>query len=218
MTTLTQIDIEIIYGCTSGDQVNVWYGGVSVMAFTGASICTDSATTLNQVEFGSLNGSGAGNITNAGTGWSEMIIADQDTRGMGLWTLTPNAAGNTQSWTPNTVANVNKAVINDATNVSTSSNNALSEWTTPTSPPSGSWNVLAVVQEARVLRGTSGPQNFEWLTRTIDGTDHTTGSVNPSTSFANFSNQLWATNPFTGVPWVISDISSGFNLGIESLP
>jgi hypothetical protein len=196
----------------------MYLAGTQVINFSG-NPCTDAATQLNQVEFASANGGAGGTVSNGGgTGWSEIIIADQDTRGMGLWTLNPTAAGNTQSWTPNTVANVNKATINDTTNVSTGSNNALSEWTTPTSPPAGTWNVLAVVQEARVLRGTTGPQNFEWLLRTTDGTDHVTGSVNPSTSFGNFSNQIWATNPFTTSAWAITDIAAGFNLGIESLP
>ncbi len=217
--TLTSLDIEIIYGCTSGDQVNVWYNGSSVIAFTGASICTDSATTLNQVEFAGFNGGGGGSVTNGGTSWTEVIISDSDTRGMALWTLAPTAAGNTQSWTPNTVADINPSVINDANFVATGSSSSLSEWTTPTTPPSGTWGVLGIVQEARVLRGTTGPQNFDFLARTKDGTDHLFGySSTLSTSFGNFGNQIWTTNPHTSASWVITDVASGFNLGIESLP
>lgn len=228
VNTVTSFDLQIVYGCTSGDQVNLWLAGVSVISFTGASICTDAATSLNQAEFASINNgayvtqSGLG-CDNAGgaasTCWSEVIAADSDTRGMGLWTLAPQASGNTQSWTPNTVGDVNPTAINDTNFVSTGSNNALSEWTTPTSPPSGTWNVIAIVQEARVLASTSGPSTAEWLMRTKDGTDYVTGSFTPPVAaFGNFSNQIWTTNPHTSAAFVIGDIAAGFNLGIESTP
>ncbi|MCP3381234.1 hypothetical protein NLM31_12875 [Bradyrhizobium sp. CCGUVB4N] len=203
------IDLYVNYTCSGSGGVQLYLSGAQVINYTG-NPCTDSATQLNQADI-------AGTNTSSGY-WSEIIIADEDTRGMSLWTLYPVAAGNTQAWTPSTVGNINKGVINDATSIGTSSNNALTEWTTPTSAPNGAWNVKAVVQEARTLVGTSGPLHFEWLIRTIDGSDNVTGSVAPTTSFASYSNQIWATNPHTSSAWSLSDIASGFNLGIESLP
>jgi hypothetical protein len=215
-TATTSIDLQIVYGCTAGDQVNLYLAGTQVITFTGASICTDAATQLNQVELASLNNQGS---TVTATQWSEVIVADSDTRGMALWTLSPQAAGNTQSWTPNTVGNVNPTAITDSNFVSSTSSSQLSEWTTPTSTPTGTWNLLAIVQEARVETSTTGPQTFEWLVRTKDGSDHVTGTVTPTVgAFANFSNQIWATNPHTSAAWAITDVASGFNLGIESTP
>jgi hypothetical protein len=212
----TAIDMQVIYGCTAADKINLYLNGVSVMAFTGSSLCTDAATQLNQVEFANVNNNISANVN--GTGWAEIIVADSDTRGMALWPLAPVAAGNTQSWTPNTVGNVNPILINDTNFVSTTTNNALSQWTTPTAAPTGTWNVLAVVQEARVRAPVTGPLHFEWLCRS-GGTDNVTGSLTPPTAaFGNFSNQIWANNCKTGSPWAISDIAAGFNLGIESLP
>lgn len=219
------MDLQVNYTCSSSGGIALYIDGTSVISYSG-NPCTDSATTLNQVEFASLtnganggNNCGSGGGESAGTCWSEFIIADSSTLGMGLWTLAPQAAGNTQSWTPNTVGDVNPTTINDSNFVSTGSNNALSEWTTPTSAPSGTWNVLAIVQEARVLASTSGPSTAEWLMRTKDGTDHVTGSFTPPVaSFGNFNNQIWTTNPNTSVGFVIGDIASGFNLGIESTP
>ena len=177
--------------------------------YTGASIRTDAATQLTQLDLSQIG------ITQF-NGWSEVIVADTDTRGMALWTLAPVAAGSTQSWTPNTVANINETAINDATLISTATNNAFSEWTTPVTPPSGSWTVNAIVQEARVQRAGTGPQNFDWLVRT-GGADYAAGTTQaPTTSFANFQYQ-WATNPSTLAPWSISNIAAGFNLGIKSL-
>lgn len=216
-TTLTAFDMQVVYGCTTGDSVTVYYNSTSAGSATGASICTDSATQLNQMELGSFHSDASGSVSNAGTGYSEVIISSTDTRGMALWTLNPQAAGNTQSWTPNTVADINKAVINDATSISASTSSSVSQWTTPTTAPSGSWGVLGIVQEARMQVGTTGPQTFEWSCRS-GGTDNVTGSLSPTTSYANFSNQIWANNCTTSSAWAISDIASGFNLGVESTP
>ncbi len=210
--TNTKVDIKIDYSSSGG--VSVWFDGAQVINFSGDPR-TDAATQLNQVEFASFNNRASGSTI--GTFWSEIIVADEDTRGMALWTLAPQAAGNTQSWTPNTLANINETTINDATLISTTANNDLSQWTTPTSPPSGSWGVKAIAQDARVRVGTTGPQHFDWSLRTAS-TDYTAGTSNaPSTSFGNFNNQLWVTNPNTLGAWAITDIASGFNLGIKSL-
>ena len=132
---------------------------------------------------------------------------------MAIQTLPPVAAGNTQSWLPNTVADVNPTTINDTNFVATISANALSEWTVATTLPPGSWTIAAVVQEARVSVGLTGPQHFEWLVRTVDGSDNVTGSVAPTTSFANYSN-IWPTNPHTTAAWAAGGL---INAGIESL-
>lgn len=202
-------DLKIDYSSSGG--VALYLDGTLVINYVGDPR-TDAATQLNQVDLGCPSP-----VFTVAGGWSELIIADEDTRGMGLWTLVPQAAGNTQSWTPNTLANINERAIDDTTLISTSNNNDLSEWTTPTSAPTGQWDVKAIVQEARVRVGVTGPQHFDWVTRT-GGADFTAGVSNaPSTAFANFNNQIWATNPNTAAPWAISNIASGFNLGIKSL-
>lgn len=200
-----QVDVQVVYAVSG--SVTVWINSVQVVTFSG-DVTTNSATTLNQVE--------VANPSTSNFYWSEVIVADEDTRSMGLWTLAPQAAGNTQSWTPNTLANINENTINDATFISSSSNNDLSEWTTPTSAPTGTWAVKVIVQEARVQVGATGPQHFDWLTRT-GGSDFTAGaSQSPSNAFGNFAH-IWTTNPNTTTAWAIGDIASGFNLGIKSL-
>jgi hypothetical protein len=211
MTTGTNHQFDLMIDYSSSGGVDLYLDGALVINFSGDPR-TDAATQLNQVDFGSP----CPTSTVAG-GWSEVIIADEDTRGMSLWTLAPQAAGNTQSWTPNTVGNINEVTTSDTTLISTASNNALSQWTTPTSAPSGNWGVKAIVQEARVRIGTTGPQHFDWSLRTAS-TDYTAGISNaPITGFSNFKNQQWTTNPNTSGAWAITDIASGFNLGIKSL-
>lgn len=201
--SLTSLDLFINYAVSG--QVTLYISGV-VIADTGpgVNVTTDSATALAQVEFASMT---------TQDGWSECIVQDTSTLGLALQTLPPVAAGNTQSWTPNTVGNVNSNTINDANFVAATAVNSLSQWTVGTTLPAGSWVIEAVVQTARVSIGATGPQHFEWLVRTSDGSDHVTGSVAPATSFGNFSN-VWLTNPHTSAAWNAGEL---INAGIESL-
>jgi hypothetical protein len=207
----TQLDLRIDYSATGG--VQMWYNGAQVVNYVGDPR-TDAATQLNQIELAAINNLGS---ANAGTGWSEVIVADTDTRSMALWTLAPAAAGNTQSWTPNTLGNINKVAISDSTFVSAAANNALSEWTTPTAAPAGVWAVQALVQNARAQVSSTGPQHFDWLVRTA-AIDYLASAPQapPLAAFANFAH-IWPVNPNTGLAWTVADITAaGFNLGIES--
>ena len=218
-TGYTPFAVDLYINYSASGQATLYIDGAPVAdTGPGVDITTDGATSLAQADFETF-------ITGGGvpaTSWSECRIQDTNTLGIGVWTLAPAAAGNTQSWTPSTVANINKTTINDATSIGTPSNNALSEWTTNYTPPGGNWLIVDVTQEARVSVGLTGPQHFEWLVRTADGSDHVQGSVAPITSFTNFNGAVnggvWSTNPHTGSAWAISDFTTGFNIGLESLP
>lgn len=201
-------DLFIQYG-TSG-LVQLYIGGALAATSGIMDVTTNGATTLNQVEFSGVN------TANTMT-WSECIVSDSLTINAGTYQLKPAASGNTQNFAPNTVANVSKNSVADSTFVSTANNNDLSQWTTPVAPPAG-FVVQAIVLTARVAAGLTGPQHFDWLLRTKDGTDHLAGTSNaPTTSLANFSGYVWSTNPATMVGWVPSDIAVGFNIGIKAL-
>lgn len=210
------LDIQLPYTCGGGDVTNIYVDTVLVGTYTG-SLCTDSATTLNAVELASFNN---GATTN-GTYWSQILVDTVDTRSEVVATLALQGSGATQAWTPNTLANVNKATISDSTFVSTSSNNQISEWTAPTSAPSGTWGVRAVSIEARTLISTTGPQNMEYIAH-VSGADYTSLCSNPTltNSFANYRCQM-NTSPATSTTWGISEIyNSGGNqygFGVESL-
>ena len=204
------IDLGIVYG-TSG-SANLYINGVLAATYTG-DVTTDGATTLNQAQLGSFNTNGTV------TPFSEVIIGTADTRALSLWTLAPVASGTTQSWLPNTVGNINPVAINDVNLVATATNNALSGWTTPTTPPTGSFSLLAVGQSARLARGGAGPQTFAFYCRS-GGTDNAgTDQTGISTSFTNYSFYLWPTNCTTAAAWAIGDITGGgLNLGIKARP
>jgi hypothetical protein len=202
------IDLFVNYAVSG--QATLYINGQNVCdTGPGVDVTTNSVTALGQLILSSHSSSG-GN----GSCWSEVIIQDTSTFGLGVQTLAPVAAGNTQSWTPNTVGNINPNTFNDATFVSASTNNSLQEWTLTTTNPTGSWSINAVVQEARFSAGATGPQHFEWLLRTIDGSDNVSGSVAPPIgTFGTFSN-MWLTNPHTGAAWGSGEL---INAGIESL-
>lgn len=217
------IDWLIDYSCSAGSVTQLYINGVKVIDYTG-SLCTDAATSLNQVGFGGLtNISGAGSCSSATSSscWSEMIVASEDTRSFRLATLAPQASGNTQGWTPNTLANINKFAINDSTFVSDGTGNVLSQWTAPTTAPAGLWIVKSVAIEARILKSASGPSRYDGSWR-ISGTDYLSGiSGVLSTSFANYRIQQ-DNSPATSTAWSLSEIynsgASQLNFGLKSLP
>jgi hypothetical protein len=198
------LDLFVNYG-TLG-QVTLYYNGEKI-ADTGASVnvTTDAATALAEVYYCGLY---ATNMY-----WSECIIANGSTLGMSLQTLPPLAAGNTQSWTGG-VADIDETTINDTNFISTTADGALSEWTVNTSLPPGNQIIVAVVQEARVSIGATGPQHFEWSVRTSDGSEYVQGTVAPNTSLNYCGPGIWATNPHTAAAWNAGEL---VNAGIESL-
>ena len=71
---------------------------------------------------------------------------------------------------------------------------------------------------ARALVGATGPQHFDFVTRT-GGTDYTSPDYAPTNSFSNIINYIQTTNPATSNPWAITDFqAAGFNIGEESKP
>lgn len=225
--TLYTLDMQVPYTCGGGDVTNIYLNASLAGTYTG-SLCTDSATTLNQVEFMQLNNNGSVGVcqgtANNPDCWSQMIVATEDTRSMNLATLTLQGSGATQAWTPNTLANVNKATISDTSFVSTSLNNQVSEWTAPTSAPTGTWGVKALMLNARLLVSTTGPQNGEFIVH-VSGSDYTSlGAECPAPTLTNgFANYqcLMSVSPATSTTWGISEIyNSGGNqlsYGVESL-
>lgn len=199
------IDLRVVYG-TSG-SVALSVNAVEVGSYSG-DVTTDSNTSVAQLDLCSI----AGQIN-----WSEVLVSDSLTINAGVWALEPQATGNTQNWI-GVVGDIDKLTVNDTTFIADGGTGDLSGWTTPTSPPSGAWLVQSIVQEARAAVGLSGPQHFDWYVRTADGSDHNPGVDNaPMTSFSNFPNYIWATNPHTSAAWAITDITTGFNLGVKSL-
>lgn len=201
---LLPVDIFINWSVTGSCIVCV--GGIPIISFTGDTTSV-GASGISTVYW--YNGT-VGNCY-----WSEFLVQSTDTRGKIICTNPPLVNGNTNTWIGN-VGNINKFIINDATfNVTTSANQA-EQYTVTDNIPAGSYSVDALVVEARVVVGSTGPQNFEWDTRTADGSDHASTAGPPTNYFDNYSTII-PLNPHTSSAWATSDFGTGFNIGIESL-
>lgn len=170
---------------------------------------TDSIGSWGRAAWGSITSSGA-------SGFSEIIIANTDTRAMGLFSMQPVANGNTMVWT-GSVGNINESTLNDSTTLTTDNNNDLAQFTAPTSAPSGTWAIQAMVQSVRANRGASGPQHFQYNARPVGGSgDYYTSDVLLAAGLANYQN-IWATSPASGSAWASGEVfATGFNLGLRA--
>lgn len=223
-STLTALDMQVPYTCGAGDVTNIYYNTVLVGTYTG-SLCTDAAVALSALEVAGVTNGPTGpdcSVTGQGTCWSQLLVANQDTRSMVVDTIILQGSGATQAWTPNTLANVKKATISDSTFVSTASAAQISEWTAPTAAPTGIWGVISKSIEARVLVSTTGPQNAEFMEH-VSGTDYVVCSGNPASLTNAFANYRCQENvsPATSTTWGIGEIfNTGGNqnsFGVQSL-
>lgn len=204
--TNTRVDIQVNY--SSSGFVSIYHNGVLKSTVSG-NLVTDSATQLQQVD-----------VCNAGLGFfekawfSECIVADADTRPLSLVTLTSSTAGAAQQWI-STASNVNQTTVNDATFIYATANDLVQQYKVG-SLPSGSFDVVAVVQSARAIIGGSGPQHLAFLTR-IGSTDYASSDYSPpSGAFGNLQHYQ-AVNPATAAAWTTADLAAtNFQYGVKS--
>lgn len=211
-----QFDLYVNYSASG--EVALYNNSVQVCDYTGDVTNGDGATTLNKVEFGSPKVASGGN--NYSGDWSEVIVATTDTRAMSRFTANTVANGNTVGFSGTNVCSaIWSATTNNDTNYGYSgTSNTTHECTIKSTIPPGSYNVLGLVMSARALVGTSGPQHFDFVTRT-GGTDYTSSDYAPLPSFSNITNYIQTTNPATSTPWAISDFTAaGFNVGEVTKP
>ncbi len=141
---------------------------------------------------------------------SELIVADEDTTGMGLAEMVPNAAGNYGEWQGDHAATgdseTGTGVSTDAINQKLSS-----DLSTSIGPSSSALRALVVNTKASVRGGTVGElRNF----LRIDGTDYNGADMGADGDIKNHIT-VWDTNPDTASDWDTTDFS-GVEIGIES--
>lgn len=208
-----KVDLFVNYAVSG--QIQLYINGV-LAADTGAgvNVTTDSATSLSFFYLSSPSTSGAH------WDYSQVFVADSDTRGAGLWLVNSNTAGNAQTWT-GTATNVNKAAINDGTFISAASTGLIEEFKSGgIALPTGTFAVAAVIMTSRAEGGSGGgPTRVEYVTR-VGSTDFVGGTWTPPVgSFANDTqNYKQATNPGTSAAWTTADLTATtFNYGVESV-
>jgi hypothetical protein len=202
-----RIDLQLVYS-TSG-LLNIYRDNVLIFTYSG-DVTTDGATGLDGLQLGApsyLNSS-------FNMYWSEVIVSDSDTRGMGgLLTEPPVANGNTHNFDVGSpaAANVNKISINDGTYDGATVAGLIDQYTGP-SIPAGAWQVASFGVRARAEVGAFGGPSFAPGGRS-GGTDFWGSPYPITTAWQNFPLQTWEIDPTTGAPWAALPV----NLGLKAI-
>jgi len=203
--TAVTIDIRSKINDSTG-VFELWVGGVSVGSLTGdTNLFSGSAN--DRILFGDM---GSGVI------WmSEVIMADEDTRGMRVATLVPNANGTYTTWT-GTYADVDETDNVDNEFISSTTGNELESFgLTDLSSVAAGYDPIAVTIESRGRIGATGPTNFQTLLRT-NSTDYLSSNKNPTSTFDAVTQTVYDVNPNTSAEWTISEINA-LEIGVKSI-
>lgn len=208
VTPPTKMDVYINYGT----EVSVYFNGTLYAQYLGDPR-TNSATTLSRFYIGSNMALGTANS------WSELIVADEDTRNLHLWTAVPNAAGTIQQWQNGAaVSNINQATTSDVTSNGTFYANQESNWTLGAGPSSyyAVKSVTSCVWMNRNIPAPGRPQNFRFSTYVGGISYYSPSDVDPGGYFSSNCYD-WSTNPASGGAWTKS-ILTGAQMGVISKP
>lgn len=197
INTLMKFDVQLVnYGATA--VVNVFLNAVLLLTFSG-DVTVLSNTSLDQVVIPGANGSFI-------SAFSEVIVADEDTRGFpGLMTLALTGAGTTDNWS-GLFSTINQVALSDTT-PNFSNTAAQDQQFNVTDLTSGTFVIKAVKITARAAKAAGTATQIK-LGYNSGGTVAFNGSnLAITTAYATYE-QLDATNPITGVAWVQTDMNA----------
>lgn len=151
-------------------------------------------------------------VANIGTNyqyWSEVILADEDTRGMRVATLSPDGNGGETDWSGdfNDVLDASDGAFIASDTANERETFTLGAYNGPTSPSS----IRTVAVKSVVRAGDSGPQNFKHLLRI--GTTNYESSQLAGTNERKIS--FWDDDPSTSSPWNTTALAS-LEAGLKS--
>jgi hypothetical protein len=199
------IDLHVQYNVAASGNITIEYyidGTIQGIQETTA-ITTNSSTGIAYIQIAGLDG----------TGWhmSEVIIADQDTRGMRLGHMVPDGAGNHSAWDgAGTDISFNKDYVGISESTAAGRESwSLSAYSGPASPTT----IHAVVNQVYATPGNSGPSQVDSFMR-ISATDYDSGAVTAQVAYPHAFN--WTTNPNTAVAWVTGDFGA-LEAGVEAV-
>jgi len=220
----TRIFIAGIAGTNMGDRIGKSLKAIDFMCDTTGANCTVEMYVAGALVRTETQTSSDGNPIalywrsfdhdNSGTEAhetvSEFIVADEDTRNLGLTIMTPNAVGNHTAWNGNHVetgdSDLGTGAIADSTGLKLSS-----DMTAYAGPATAGLFALVVNNNAST-RGVVGDlRNF----LRISSTDYNGAAMGVGETIKNHIT-VFNTNPATTDTWDSADID-GVEVGIESL-
>lgn len=193
----------VSYGASA--TVNLFVGGVLVLTYTG-SISLTGVSNLDQVWL-------AGNA-NAIVGYSQVLVADEDTRALIVTNLAPTSDGTTHSWT-GAYSTVNLTAFTDATPNYTNTS-AQDQQSNVTDLPTGAFVIRAVKIAARALKSASSTPTKLRLGYNDGGTVAFGGAAQSLTAAWATYEQLDLLNPNGSVAWAQS-IMNALQLDMQSV-
>jgi hypothetical protein len=193
---LVKMDMQVInYGASA--TVNVYWNGALFLTYTG-NIAAAGVTDLDQIQ--------VNNTGNYISEFSEAIVADEDTRLLGVVALAPNANGTTQQWT-GAMTDVNETTINDATYNYTNITLQDQQYNLIDLPASN-----LVIKDLMITARAAGPTGStasKILLGVKSGASIDAGSqqtVNPA--WVTYSRHFGNIDPATGLPWTVAAINA----------
>lgn len=210
--SLVTIDMHWIIADVSG-EFTVYVNGIEEATFSGDTLQT-GFTTIDQLVL-----SGGDNATSGSPQvyFSQIIVADEDTRGWKLAEIDPTGASATNTaWTGDHL-DVDNIGIDDGTLIDS---NAIDEVETFTcsdlSAAGAALDVIALIVGFRAQKGSTGPQNLQGAIRTNSLNFFSSSVSGLATSAFNPFQAIWETNPDTAVAWTPTEIDA-IEIGVKSI-
>ena len=147
-------------------------------------------------------GGGAGNnVPQNTTQYSEIIVADGDTRNARLDLLRPVSAGVYGNWNGPLVSLSDDDPTTGMTTVSPNQSQSII-----LTPYTGANNISNIVQVTTTVRGLNSPTKLKHLIR-MSGVDYLTSDFDVPYS-KEYQVTDWTQNPATSAPWAASDLTN----------
>ena len=204
-TTRTQLAAEIgtslqNIGFGAACTVNVYLNGAFLFTFAG------DVTVPGMAAFDSVFLGFTPTISGSWYGVSEIIVADEDTRGfLGLQTDPPAGAGTVSAWT-GAYTDINEVTIDDATVITTNTPGLDWEATIPALVP-GASGVRGVKIAARASTPLGSAATKVGLGVRSGGLVDPGALQSPGVAF-NTLERFMPVNPITGLPWTAADMNA----------
>lgn len=193
---LHRIDVQVAYS-TSG-RVRFFFNQVPFLDYSG-DVTSGGATSLTSFTVTTVNNNAA-----RATYWSEMIVAERDTRTLSLRTHAPVATATGHEWL-GTQADVGEIAADEATMITTEEADKEAKFTVA-QLPAGNFAVRAFSVSAYAARGATGPSAIQ-LGVGSNGNDAFSSDKLLDTGWTHAS-EIFETNPVTGNSWTINEINA----------
>lgn len=214
-TTLYKYDLQIIdYGATG--TINLWRATLDgansqlVATFTG-DLTTDGETLLDEIYLG-----GFVNTSATSQYFSEVIVSDMDTRGMGMVAMEPasNAAQFEFNGSFADIADTGDNTTVDSTFISATADGQIASFLPNTARVGNFTTILGFALNHRSRAGAIVPKLTPLLT--IGGVNYLGTTLTPGAAFTNYQ-EIFEVNPATGVRFTRNDlIAPNFSYGLRA--